>query len=72
LVFLKVAKGSGDDLEPFLVKVIEPWTGDPIALAGGTRRVSLGRENPPDGTAMFDALIGRAFLSLAKSVLQRR
>jgi hypothetical protein len=71
LVFLKVAKGSGDDLEPFLVKVIEPWTGDPIAMAGGARRVSLGRENPPDGTTMFDALYRACFFEFGKSVLRR-
>lgn len=44
-----------------LSKAIQPWTGDPIALAAGVRSVNAGRENSLGGTAMFDTIYRACF-----------
>jgi VWFA-related protein len=50
----------------YLSKIIQPWTGDPVALAAGVRSVSLGKENPPDGTTLFDTLYRACFFEFGK------
>jgi Ca-activated chloride channel homolog len=40
----------------YSAKVIQPWTGEPPALAAGIARVQAGRENPLPGTAIFNTL----------------
>jgi VWFA-related protein len=50
----------------YLSRVIQPWTGDPAALAAGVRRVSAGRENPLGGTAMLDTIYRACFSEFGK------
>lgn len=45
---------------------IHPWTSDPIALTSAIHRVIAGRENPLDGTALFDTLYRACFYEFAK------
>jgi Ca-activated chloride channel family protein len=39
-----------------LSKIVQPWTGDPIALTAGIRRVTAGGERRIAGTAIFDTI----------------
>jgi Ca-activated chloride channel family protein len=46
---------------------LEHWSGDANAIATGIRNVIAGRQNPPPGTALFDAIYSACFYDFGKA-----
>jgi Ca-activated chloride channel homolog len=49
-----------------LTRVVQPWTGDAIALTAGIRGVTAGGERRVHGTAIFDAIYRACFSQFGK------
>jgi Ca-activated chloride channel family protein len=50
----------------YVSKIVQPWTGDPMELSSGVRRVRAGEESPLGGTAMYDTIFHTCFYEFGK------
>ena len=50
----------------YISRTVQPWTGDPIALTYGIRKVTAGKANPLGGTALYDTIFRACFSEFGK------
>ena len=51
----------------YISKIVQPWTGDAVALTAGIRQAVAGGQNPLGGAAMFDAIFRACFHEFGKA-----
>ena len=51
----------------YSANTLQPWTSDPTALAASISRIRAGRENPLEGTALFDTIYKACFYEFGKA-----
>ena len=50
----------------YVSRTLQPWTGDPVSLTYGIRRVTAGKANPLGGTALYDTIFRACFNEFGK------